>query len=137
MSYSVEINPHDPRPIWRQIEEEILRLVSARILQAKARIPSVPELASELTVNPATVSRAYQSLVAAGVLEVRRGEGTFVSTSPPLYSPDQLKSLLREEARRLVTVALSVGADRKDLEQALDRALAEVEAARTEERTHA
>jgi GntR family transcriptional regulator len=122
VQYSIEINPHDTRPIWRQIEEGLRRLVTARILEPGAQVPSVREMASELRVNPATVSKAYQRLVGQGVLEVRRGEGTFVSPSPPKLSDGELRSLLQEEAERVVAVARSLGANQADVERTIQTA---------------
>jgi GntR family transcriptional regulator len=74
-------------------------------------MPSVRDLARELGVNPNTVVRAYQHLVEAGVLTVRRGDGTYVAETPPGFSPAERTSLLREGALRFATTALTVGAD--------------------------
>ena len=80
-------------------------------LAAGARMPSVRDLARELGVNPNTVVRAYQHLVEAGILTVRRGDGTYVAETPPGFSPAERLGLLREGALRFATTALSVGAD--------------------------
>jgi DNA-binding transcriptional regulator YhcF (GntR family) len=72
MSRALRIDPADPRPIWRQIEESVRHLVASGALVAGAPVPSVRDLARDLQVNPATVSKAYQRLTDAGV---RRGSG--------------------------------------------------------------
>ena len=82
MTRALAIDPTDAVPIWKQIEDGVRRLVVAGVLAPGAAVPSVRELARELRVNPATVSKAYQRLTDAGVLEVRRGEGTFVADRP-------------------------------------------------------
>ena len=79
----LKIDPKDAVPIWRQIEDGVRRLVASGALSPGAAIPSVRDLAKELRVNPATVSKAYQRLSDANVLTVRRGEGTFVADDPP------------------------------------------------------
>ena len=56
------INPTDPAPIWRQIEEGVRRLIALGALQPGASVPSVRDLAKDLRVNPNTVARAYQRL---------------------------------------------------------------------------
>ena len=132
MAYGIEINPHDTRPIWRQIEESFHRLVAASVLSPGARVPSVRELASDLRINPATVSKAYQGLVAKGVFEVRRGEGTFAADSPPRLSDSDIASLLGEEARRLTAVALTVGAERADVDRVVEEAWVRAMGARAE-----
>ncbi len=76
------INPTDPAPIWRQIEEGVRRLIALGALQPGASVPSVRDLAKDLRVNPNTVARAYQRLTEGGVLSVKRGEGTFVADQP-------------------------------------------------------
>src|SRR5215213_10956846 len=96
---SLRIEPTDPRPIWRQIEEGVQHLVASGALGPGASVPSVRDLARELQINPATVSKAYQRLTDAGVLCVRRGEGTYVSEAPP-------KLPAAERSRRLLQGAL-------------------------------
>lgn len=122
MTPPLRIDPRDARPIWRQIEEGVQHLVARGALAAGALVPSVRDLARELQVNPATVSKAYQRLTDAGVLIVRRGEGTFVSTTPPTASDSRRNGRLHEEAVRYASLAVTLGADR-------DEALRTVEAA--------
>jgi DNA-binding transcriptional regulator YhcF (GntR family) len=69
-----------------------------------------------------TVSKAYQKLAEAGVLEVRRGEGTFVPARPPALAPGERSRALAEQAGRLASVAVTLGASEKE-------ALAEVSGA--------
>ena len=71
----LDIDPAAAAPIWRQIEDGMRRLVASGALPVGTAVPSVRELARELRVNPATVSKAYQRLTADGALEVRRGRG--------------------------------------------------------------
>lgn len=119
MTFRLTIDPRDPRPIWRQIEEGTRRLVAAGALPPGAAAPSVRELARELQVNPATVSKAYQRLTAAGVLEVRRGEGTWVAESPPALSEAQRRHLLGEGAVTYATHALTLGATAEEAAEEL------------------
>ena len=111
MKAILQVDPAEAAPLWRQIEEGVRRLVATGGLAAGALMPSVRDLARELGVNPNTVVRAYQHLVEAGVLTVRRGDGTYVSETPPGFSPAERLGLLREGALRFATTALSVGAD--------------------------
>jgi GntR family transcriptional regulator len=113
----LRIDPRDARPIWRQIEEGVQHLVARGALPPGALVPSVRDLARDLQVNPATVSKAYQRLTDAGVLAVRRGEGTFVADTPPPVEDTRRSSRLREEAVRYASLAITLGASR---EEALD-----------------
>ena len=110
MQRTVQIDPTDAAPIWRQIEESVRRLVASGALAPGAVVPSVRELARELRVNPATVAKAYQHLTDEGVLVVQRGEGTFVAETPRPMSETERRRVLREGATRYAVVAVSIGA---------------------------
>ena len=114
MPPTLRIDPRDARPIWRQIEEGVQHLVARGALTSGALVPSVRDLARELQVNPATVSKAYQRLMDSGVLTVRRGEGTFVADEPPPSWDTRRNGRLREEAVRYASLALTLGADREE-----------------------
>jgi GntR family transcriptional regulator len=115
-----DINPSDAAPIWRQIEEGIRRMITLGTLAPGGLVPSVRDLAKALRVNPNTVARAYQRLVDAGVLTVKRGEGTYVADVPTQPKRAERNEMLRDAATRLAGVAIAVGAS-------LDDATAELE----------
>ncbi len=119
---TLRIDPRDAVPIWKQIEEGMRRLVASGALAAGAAVPSVRDLARELRVNPATVVRAYQRLVDAGLLAVRRGEGTFVAASIPSLPARERRHALEEGALRYASVALTVGSSRDEATAALGSA---------------
>ena len=96
----LRVDPTDTVPLWSQLEQSVRRLVAAGALEAGASVPSVRELARELRINPATVSKAYQSLADAGVLEVRRGDGTYVSALPPALPRAERSRVVRDAALR-------------------------------------
>lgn len=76
---SFHIQPSAPEPIYRQIAEQVRRLVAGGQLVAGDVLPSVREVASTHAINPMTVSRAYSQLEAEGVLERLRGKGMAVA----------------------------------------------------------
>lgn len=106
----LRIDPANAVPIWKQIEDGMRHLVASGALEPGTSAPSVRALATDLLVNPATVARAYQRLVDAGVFVVRRGEGTFVADRP--RAPNKLEKLrmLRDGATKYAQVAASAGA---------------------------
>ncbi len=120
----LQVDPSDAIPIWRQIEEGIQRLVASGALAAGAVIPSVRDLAKELRVNPATVAKAYQRLVDAKVLAVKRGEGTYVAETPPMMGRNERRRLLREAAMRYAIVAATIGASSTEAIEELKTAIA-------------
>lgn len=134
MSPELRIDPREARPIWRQIEESILRWVASGAVAAGEAIPSVRDLARQLRINPATVAKAYQRLTEAGMLETRRGEGTFVAEAPPGLTRAQRKAQLVEAAGRLATVTTALGGTKSEAIEALETALRELERQRKEPR---
>ena len=109
MTRGLAINPSDAAPIWRQIEEGLRRLVGSGAFGPGAAVPSVREMAADLRVNPATVAKAYQRLADAGVLAVRRGEGTFVAANPPALPRGERLRTLRDGAVRYGSLAVTLG----------------------------
>jgi len=120
----LEIDPRDATPIWHQIEEGIRRLVASAALAPGQAVPSVRELARELMINPATVAKAYQRLCDAGVLAVRRGEGTFVAERPRLLPKSERLRELRDAAARYAGVVRTLGADEDEAVEQLRAVLA-------------
>ena len=82
----VSISTTDPRPIYLQIMDEIRRALVLGNLKPEDPLPSIRQRASELRVNPNTVTQAYTELEREGIVYVRRGRGTFVS---PDVRPDR------------------------------------------------
>ena len=124
MNRTLHVDPADATPIWRQIEEGLRRLVASGHLVAGAAVPSVRDLAKELRVNPATVAKAYQRLVDAGVLAVKRGEGTFVAEGPPMMGKIERRRLLRDGAMRYAAIAATIGATSEEAIAELKTAMA-------------
>ena len=120
MHHVLDIDPAAAAPIWRQIEDGMRRLVASGNLASGAVVPSVRELAKALRVNPATVSKAYRRLTDAGLLTVRRGEGTFVAELSSTVLTELRRRLLADGAAVYVGVATSVGADRDEAVRAVD-----------------
>jgi GntR family transcriptional regulator len=130
---TLRIDPKDPRPIWRQIEEGVRHLVACGSLAAGTGVPSVRDLARELQVNPATVSKAYQRLTDAGVLAVRRGDGTYVSDAPPVLTEAERAARLAQGALRYASTAATLGVPREEAAAALAAAWEELQAEPSEE----
>ena len=125
----LDIDPAAAAPIWRQIEDGMRRLVASGALPVGTAVPSVRELARELRINPATVSKAYQRLVADGALEVRRGEGTFVAERSDSALADERARLLAVAAERFVDAARAMGITEPDAMTAISTAWREIDGA--------
>jgi len=117
---SLHVDPSDSTPIWSQIEEGLRRLVASGALPPGAPVPSVRDLARDLSINPATVAKAYQRLGEAGVLTVRRGDGTYVAEAPPPMGRGERARTLKESAQRYASVAVTIGAGIEEARHELD-----------------
>jgi len=90
------IVPGSSAPIYRQLVDQVRRLVAGGQLAPGDALPSVREVALQLAVNPMTVSKAYGLLELEGVLERRRGVGMLVAErSPDTGALDDRAALLR------------------------------------------
>ncbi len=69
---------NDSQPIFLQISQRIAEMILSQAARDGEALPSVRQISADLSVNPLTVTRAYQSLVDLGVVESRRGMGMFV-----------------------------------------------------------
>ena len=110
----LRIDPSLATPIWSQIEEGIRRLVASGALKPGAPVPSVRDLAGELRINPATVAKGYQRLAEAGILTVRRGDGTYVADAPPAMGKAERARILREAATRYASLAATLGVSEEE-----------------------
>lgn len=89
------IDVQSKQPIFEQLSEQILKFISIGILKPNDKLPSVRNLASELGVNPNTVSKTYQELEKRGYVYSEKGKGCFVSNNEAekMIEHDKLKDL--------------------------------------------
>jgi GntR family transcriptional regulator len=73
------IDPRSSKPMYLQVVDGVKAAIAKGLLAPGTRMPSVRELATQLTLNPNTVAKAYQELERQHVIEVVRGRGTFVA----------------------------------------------------------
>ena len=111
------ISPKSAVPIHRQIGDQIRRSVAAGLLVPGDQLPSVRELACRLLVNPNTVARVYRDLERDGLLETRRGQGTYISSNAAALAESERRLLVSEN---LDAVARDVHAFGLSEEAALD-----------------
>ena len=112
----VHLDYRDARPIYTQIADGFRDQILSGILQSGERLPSVRELASELTINPNTIQRAYRELENAGWIATVPGKGCFVCGVPKNDATADRQALL-EEFDRITAALLATGVAREDLAQ--------------------
>jgi GntR family transcriptional regulator len=115
----VELSSDDPRPVYRQIADEVQRAVSIGVLKPGDSVPATRQLAAELKLNPNTVQHAFRTLVQEGVIEMRRGLGAFVAAAPR-DAKRSARVVARQIAERALREAFRHGLLASDLMSALD-----------------
>src|SRR5438093_11275010 len=91
----VQIDARDATPIYAQLDRALRAAMAAGRLRPGDQLPTVRQLAVDLRVNANTVARVYAELEHAGVIETRRGVGSFIRATPLQAHPP------RDHERRL------------------------------------
>ena len=85
----IHLDFRDARPIYTQIVDGFRSQIKAGVLHHGDRLPSVRELATELTINPNTIQRAYRELEMQGFIASVPGKGCFVCGQPTTQRQEQ------------------------------------------------
>jgi GntR family transcriptional regulator len=97
-------------PAYLQLVQQVRQAIRLGMLRPGDQLPTVKEVVTMLTINPNTVLHAYRQLDLEGLIEGRRGVGTFVAASPAPPPVDDLKGL-RSSLDRWVGRARAAGLD--------------------------
>lgn len=97
-AFQFRIDDHSGVPLYRQIIDQVLIAIAAGTLPPGAQLPTVRQVAVDLSVNPNTVMRAYRELEIRGILDTQQGTGTFIT-------PQQVPRDEIERRRRLDQLA--------------------------------
>lgn len=107
------------RPIYQQIIDTIHGHIIRGEWPPGTKLPSVRALAIDFGVNPNTISRTYSELERTGVVEMKRGQGTFVTESETTIR--QLKQhLMRQRITAFMNEMESLGMSKEDIRQGID-----------------
>ena len=122
------VDASSPVPIYAQIVGQVRAGVGVGSLRAGDPLPSVRQLASELRVNPNTVSQAYRELEREGLTTVQRGQGTFVAALANGRREEERARVARDLVERMLAEAARIGVAPADLRRALNEVMAPAEA---------
>ncbi|HEY5256862.1 MAG TPA: GntR family transcriptional regulator [Candidatus Baltobacteraceae bacterium] len=130
MPIVMTIDPRSGVPIYLQLIEQIKRSVALGVLTAGEQLPTVKQLAVDLTINPNTVARAYRDLEKDGLIETASGRGSFVradgaTQNAQTAGSDVARDTLESAVREGKALGLDRAAVRKLFAAALDRWLPE------------
>lgn len=109
----IHLDYRDARPIYVQIMDGLRQQITAGVLLPEEKLPSVRELAMQLSINPNTIQRAYRQLEMEGWIATVPGKGCFVCGTPESDPREELRLLRQfEEAGRKL---LALGYTQKEL----------------------
>ena len=106
--------------IFEQIAKNVRRLLARGDLRPGEKLPSARELAGTLSVNPNTIVHAYAQLEAQGIIEKRRGLGTFVREDAPVET--MRREMLQQIAETFVNEVKRLGVENEEAMAALKEA---------------
>ncbi len=122
--FSIKLDHHSGVPIYRQIIAQIRYAIARGELGPGHQLPTVRQLAVDLSVNPNTVIKAYKELEIRGNLQTQRGTGTFISDTGVSITSEEMERMLATLCRDIIGRAGAYGIALDDLIVAL-RAAAE------------
>ena len=105
-------------PFYRQIIDQVLLAVGDGRLKPGTQLPTVRQLAVDLSVNLNTVAKAYREMEIRGIVQTQQGTGTFVATRAGAKSREKRKAL-QDLLDRLIANAEALGVPMEDLVEAL------------------
>ena len=109
----IVLDYQDRRPLYEQVTEKFRTLIYQGVLPAESRIPSVRQLAMELSINPNTIQRAYMTLEQEGLIYPVKGKGNFVADTQKIQ--EESKENFRQEFLELVRKGNHTGFEEVEL----------------------
>src|SRR2546426_8815770 len=116
------LNSHSGVPTYLQLVQQVRHAVRLGLLQPGDQLPTVKEVVGGLAINPNTVLKAYRELDHEGLVEPRRGQGTFVSSALTPATPTE-HAALSSALVRWIERARANGFDEDDVTALFDAAV--------------
>ncbi|MFK3958805.1 GntR family transcriptional regulator [Guptibacillus hwajinpoensis] len=112
-----ELDFRSRKPIYEQLVDRLKQLIIKDVMKDEEKLPSVRELAHQLTINPNTIQKAYRELESQGYIYSVKGKGSFVNPSKKLES-EELKNV-RDQLKKLLAEAIYLGMTVEEIESLL------------------
>ena len=123
-NFEFRLDPHSGVPVYRQIIDQVLGGIAAGTLGPAHQLPTVRQVAVDLSINPNTVVRAYRELEIRGVLETQQGTGTFISQQKVKHDEVERQRQLAQLVGEFVSRAGAAGFTLEELQEHLhDRSI--------------
>lgn len=109
----MHLDYRDTRPLYVQIMDDLRRQIRLGLLAPGDKIPSVRDMAAQLSINPNTIQRAYRQLEMEGWICTVTGKGCFVCEKPA--QSDEQDTALLQQFTRLTRQLLALGHSQQEL----------------------
>lgn len=109
----IVLDVQDRRPIYEQITEKFRMLILRGALPPESRMPSVRQLAMDLSINPNTIQRAYMELEQEGLIYPVKGKGNFIAPNEEILQKS--RESYYEELRSLAKKGKAMGIKEEEL----------------------
>ena len=113
----IRLNYRDARPIYEQIKDGMRKLIVTGAMAANEKLPSVRAMATQLSINPNTIQRAYNDLETEGYIYSVPGKGSFVCDRAD--ADRARRELLEEKVRGLLSELRDLGVSESELQTLL------------------
>ena len=119
MSHLFRLDASSGVPFYRQIIDQVLLAVADGRLKPGAQLPTVRQLAVDLSVNLNTVAKAYREMEIRGIVETQQGTGTFIATRSASGTAREKRKAVHDLTDRFIANAEALGIPIEDLLEAL------------------
>ena len=109
----IVLDYQDRRPLYEQVTEKFRTLIYQGALPADSRLPSVRQLAIELSINPNTIQRAYMTLEQEGLIYPVKGKGNFVAETSLIQ--EKSKEDFRKDFKGLIKKGIQTGITEEEM----------------------
>ncbi len=117
----IALDYHSSEPLTQQAILQIKLLIVKQVLKPGDRLPSVRQLAKDLSLNPTTTNRIFSQLAQEGVVIQRPGLGVFVADGPTPFSAEYINNVLSRQALGLLVEGLRYGLDYEQIQAILEK----------------
>lgn len=118
-AFAFRLDAHSGVPVYRQLIDQVQGAIATGALHVGDQLPTVRQVAVDLTINPNTVIRAYREMEIRGILDTQQGSGTFIAERNVEYSKDERARKLGQLVEEFVSRAGSSGFSVEELQNAL------------------
>jgi len=114
-----ELDMRSRKPIYEQLVDKMKELIMNEVVKPDEQLPSVRTLATELTINPNTIQKAYRELETQGFIYSIKGKGSFVNPNNQIKDLEKIESV-KKALEKLVLEALYLGIRTEELKELIE-----------------